>query len=178
MNILFDMDDTLVETRKWFLGFCAMIGYPVPETDAYHLETVVPARLIDFALAEAPFMLHADPVPFIKSTIRSLEFAGHVVGFCTHRGYHPEGYARSVAQLKSIGISGDLHCIDPLEYPCKLEYLDSVYAEPYVLVDDRPPNLASTHGKVIIYSRPWNKGLIGHRINDLRDLPRVLTYVA
>lgn len=178
MKILFDLDDTLVETRQWFLSYCRMMGHPVPETDLYHLESVIPAHIIDFALAEAPFMLDAKPVPFIHSTIAYLERAGHGIGFCTHRGYHPEGYERTVKQLASIGIGGDLHCICPKTYPCKLEYLDKVIGEPYVLVDDRPPNITSEFGKVIIYTRPWNKNQIGHRIQDLRDLPRVLTYVS
>jgi 5'(3')-deoxyribonucleotidase len=172
--IVFDLDDTLFETRQWFIQFLNIMGYIVPDTNLYHLETLVPAHLIEFALREAPFMVHARPAPHIHAIFSFLALRNYAVAFCTHRGYHPNGVEYSKTQLRNNGLQGELHCIDPKTYPCKLEYLDQIF-EDYVLVDDRPSNLSSANGKVIIYSRPWNLDSDHHlRIENLTQLPRLL----
>lgn len=176
--VVFDLDDTLVETRSWFHEFLTVLGYPIPQTDSYHLEKHgIPEHVIQFALNEASFMLHAKPVPFIPTMLRFLRAAGYGVAFCTHRGYHHNAKQYTFDWFQNNHLRGynDVHIIDALEYPCKLEYLDQIY-EDYVLVDDHPKNLASKKGRVVVYDRPWNKERTAIRIQDLRQLPKALEY--
>ena len=176
--VVFDLDDTLVETRQWFHGFLTILGYPIPNTDSYKLEEHgIPEHVIQFALSEASFMLQGKAVNFIHSTLAHLRAAGYVVAVCTHRAYHSKGEDFTnvwlhVNHLRDID-EQDIHVIDPAKHPCKLAYLDRLYSD-YVLVDDNPANLRSDQGRVILYDRPWNRHHTHHRIKDLRELPKLL----
>lgn len=177
--VVFDLDDTLVETRSWFNDFITMLGYPIPKTDSYHLDKHgIPEHVIQFALNEGAFMAHAKPVPFLQSTLSYLKAAGIQIAFCTHRGYHHKAadYTEAWFHINHLlGYMDNIHIIDALEYPCKLEYLDQHFDD-YVLVDDHPKNTNSKRGKVIVYDRPWNQNILARRITDLRQLPKALEY--
>ena len=60
--IVFDLDDTLFETREWFKKYLNVMGVAYPQTDDYHIEEYVDPALIKFALDQGSYMTEAEPV--------------------------------------------------------------------------------------------------------------------
>lgn len=97
--IVFDLDDTLFETREWFEKYLNVMGVAYPQTDKFHIDEFVDPKLIQFALDQGSFMTEAKPVEGAQHYINRLIAAGYTTGFCTHRGYHPKGGEKTVQGL-------------------------------------------------------------------------------
>ena len=159
--IVFDLDDTLFETREWFKKYLNVMGIEYPQTDDYHIEKYVDSGLIKFALDQGSFMTEAMPVKGAQHCINRLISAGYTTGFCTHRGYHPKAVGKTIQgfykwDLMIEGFEGVV--LDPRVYPCKMKFLDTLHSK-YVLVEDRPTAVRTAKGQVIIYDRPWNRNI-------------------
>ncbi len=173
IDIFFDMDDTLCNTRSWMEKFASILGYTKFTPDLYHIERQdVPPHIIEFALSEARFMLDAEPIDIMIPTLHLLKCRGHALHICTHRGYHDKGIEYTDRWLTDRLVREfftDIHCIDGKEHPCKLKYLDTVSSN-YKLVDDNAPNLVGENGSVVLFTRPWNAKRNGPRISSISQL--------
>ena len=159
--IVFDLDDTLFETREWFEKYLNVMGVAYPQTDKFHIDEFVDPKLIQFALDQGSFMTEAKPVEGAQHYINRLIAAGYTTGFCTHRGYHPKGGEKTIQglykwDLMIEGFEGVV--LDSKVYPCKMKFLDTLHSK-YVLIEDKPTAVRTAKGQVIIYDRPWNRNI-------------------
>ena len=159
--IVFDLDDTLFETREWFKKYLNVMGVAYPQTDKFHIDEFVDPKLIQFALDQGSYMTEAKPVEGAQHYINRLIAAGYTTGFCTHRGYHPKAGEKTIQglykwDLMIEGFEGVV--LNPKVYPCKMKFLDTLHSK-YVLVEDKPTAVRTAKGQVIIYDRPWNRNI-------------------
>lgn len=157
--VVFDLDDTLFETREWFEKYLNVMGVAYPQTDKFHIDEFVDPKLIQFALDQGSFMTEAKPVEGAQHYINRLIAAGYTTGYCTHRGYHPKAVWKTIqglykGDLMIEGFEGVV--LDPKVYPCKMKFLDTLHSK-YVLIEDNPTVVRTAKGQVIIYDRPWNR---------------------
>lgn len=171
--IVFDLDDTLFETREWFKKYFKVLGVEYPQTNEYYLDKFVDPKVIKFALDHGAFMTEADPVEGAAHYINRLVTAGYHVHYATHRGYHEKADEFTIQSLYKHGLlkSGvDLIVIDPGLCPCKMRVLDEMF-DKYVLVEDMPKGVRTCKGQTIIYDRPWNRSITNTpRISGLNGL--------
>ena len=171
--IIFDLDDTLFETRNWFRKYFAVLGIEYPQTNDYFLDKHVDPKVIKFALDHGSYMTEAEPVEGAAHYVNRLLSAGYDVHYATHRGYHGKAGELTIQSLYRHDLlkSGvDLIVIDPSQCPCKMKLLDEMF-DKYVLVEDMPKGVRTCKGQTIIYDRPWNRTLTNApRISGLGGL--------
>ena len=166
-DIVFDLDDTLFETRNWFRKYFAVLGIKYPQTNDYFLDKHVDPKVIKFALDQGSYMTEAEPVEGAAHYVNRLLSAGYDVHYATHRGYHLEAGELTIQSLYRHDLlkSGvDLIVIDPSQCPCKMKLLDEMF-DKYVFVEDMPTGVRTCKGQTIIYDRPWNR--------DITNAPRI-----
>ena len=171
--IVFDLDDTLFETRNWFRKYFTVLGIKYPQTNDYFLDKDVDPKVIKFALDCGFYMTEAEPVEGAAHYVNRLLSAGYDVHYATHRGYHEKAGELTIQSLyrhdllKSVV---SLIVIDPSRCPCKMKVLDEMF-DKYVLVEDMPKGVRTCKGQTIIYDRPWNRSITNApRISGLDGL--------
>lgn len=184
MNLVFDMDDTLVETYKIMSAVLTKLG-----VDVTHGQYFTPDNTDGkiHILLESPDLYMVNPV-IAEGAVETLSWLqhdrGHTLSICTHRGFHKEG--RKLTQdfvereLGSEGIEfNNMFVLDPAKYPCKFGFLDAVYGSGnYIIIDDRPnfTNEYTVTPNMILRDKPWNRHIDAPRFSSFKDLPTLLSY--
>ncbi|UVD32138.1 hypothetical protein [Vibrio phage phiKT1028] len=155
-HISFDMDDTLTATHSYIrdnltpttddnlaaMQECDERGHAYInaskdlQTDIYHQ-----------ILHPEEFMLKAGIARWVENhfeefceLIADLKELGHTFSICTHRGWTESGHQKTQTWLleKCLNLFEQIHCLDSKEVPCKLNYLQGIYGDRFVIVDDNP----------------------------------------
>lgn len=163
--IVFDLDDTLFDTRAEMVDCFAEFGHSVDHIKGYITKHNAPEDILLKVLSRAKFMTTGKLFEGAFDLLSRLVNSGEDVRVCTHRGYHPDGASFTHSQLLNHGILNTLipeshvYCLDPADYKDKFAFLDSVLDAPYVLVDDHPAmsGLNGLYGSLVVYDRPWNQ---------------------
>lgn len=180
MILVFDMDDTLVQTHDLMCTLLKRKG--IPTTEHYLTNENTSGKLQE--ILDNPETYMAD-VDFYDGVLETLDYLvahqGHRIAICTHRGFHAQGRTLTQDFLDSHDVPyQNLFVLDPNTHPCKMAFLDAVYGEgQYVLIDDRPnfTNVYKPIPNLILHDKPWNTHIEAPRILKFEDLPNLLSYV-
>lgn len=162
LNVYFDLDDTLLATRKVFLERFKELGCTGIPVDEY-LTNANTGGLIDYVIGDATFMteteLHVGMGDML--TILQTDYRNHVnVSFCTHRGYHPEGEFNTKVLMQRLGLKFHEEIfLNPKVHPDKLNYLKNGYFGDLMLFDDNPyyGDVHYDDPDVYLMDVPWNQ---------------------
>lgn len=175
-NIIFDMDDTLTQTSHYFAERIFKKAKQDGRDDmieAYknHIKTGGQlsfkhpdiGQYIYAELGDPSYMLNVKPTRlfnqvFITKEMRELIHKKNV-HIATHRGFqkHGEAYTRQwLCEHNADKYITDLHCLDSNDHPDKVAYLQAIYGDDFILIDDNPlHDLKVEHPenkRVIIYN--------------------------
>lgn len=184
----FDMDDTLVNTRKEIynlaMQYCLMNdlnNYFVELTDKLKAGEPVSALSLDIkelidkeVIAKRTYLSTAEPSEIcnqeLKNTLGALrnELEGVKIVICSHRGNNKEAFMSTYRWLEDNNILDYfdmIHSIDNTVHKDKIKFLKGTYPEhEVILVDDNP------------YSDDKNSVLIYDKINRYKKYEEFLTY--
>lgn len=162
INLVFDMDDTLVRTNQEIyhrLGsFYSVTSGSIAK--AFTLKNLqlegkttleLPAALKEdswnHVVSKGEFMLTAEPTrllcedrPWLENLIKLVRQTGGKTAICTHRGFHKKALEYTTRWLERHAVTSlfdHIHVIDGREIPNKIEYLEKHYSH-FKLVDDNP----------------------------------------
>ena len=144
--LFFDADDTLFATDLWMRDYVD-VNHPPHVLKAFDerremkLTSIIGASEERRILEEATFMHQAKPVAGAKFMLKVLDAVNYPYAVCTHRGYHKNGHAYTVAALSSItGRHVPVYALDM--NVSKHEYIESIIHggnsayHAYLLVED------------------------------------------
>ncbi len=160
MHLVFDMDDTLVDTDASIYqelithtAHCPILTDELTTWRELGLTTLQlsPTLLqvnIKNVLPSGTFMLGTIPSPLTACTGALHAFLdkqvelGRIPAICTHRGFHEKGRDYTHQWIETNNLSKyfaeeHIHVINPREHGNKLTYLEKHYSD-FRLVDDNP----------------------------------------
>lgn len=177
-HIFFDMDDTAFDTHNYML--CYLMNYGIyPGADSFITPESGGEPFIDM-LNDGTFMLKANMRPYFIQTVAMLVRDGFSAGICTHRGYHDKGERYTRKSLsKHLSLFDHIHCLNSVEHPDKVAFLNATYGEgTWILVDDNPVTAIRDSftrvgvnvvlpKNVLLFDKGWNKHVDHpHRISS------------
>lgn len=165
--IYWDFDDVLGKTHAQFIFLLKLLFDHDAATDVYLTPANTDGHLA-MILNKATFMRNtALDYPAWHALKGLQEYYPDIHhGLATHRGYHPDGAAHTLALLKEYEHKFDsYHFIDPaLHGKDKMVYLRALHApeDVVILVDD---NTFYEHDQypnswTVLVDRPWNKQVV------------------
>lgn len=166
----FDADDTILDTRGWFIKQAWDNGTKAhPSSLRLHRELSLPDHMLkreiqNGFLETAEFMDKTALLPYAKHLLLALIGIGVPVEIVTHRGYHPRGKELTENLLAQYGLSNvKVHAV-PTSV-CKLKFCDELTGgKPFVLFDDnydsRKPHYEGAGSplfeQLYCVTQPWN----------------------
>ena len=166
----FDADDTIFDTRGWFIKQAWDNGTSVhPSSLRLHPELSLPDHMLkreiqNGFLESAEFMDQTAMLPYAKHLLLALMAIGVPVEIVTHRGYHPKGKELTENLLAQYGLSNvKVHAVPTTV--CKLKFCDELTGgKPFVLFDDnydaRKPQYekigSPLYDQLYCVTQPWN----------------------
>lgn len=163
LNVYFDLDDTLLATRKVFLERFKELGCNGIPADEY-LTNANTGGFIDYVIGDATFMTETELHVGMSDMLAILQtdYRNHVnVSFCTHRGYHPEGEFNTKVLMQRLGLRFHEELfLDPKVYPDKLNYLKHIRSVKHLMLFDDNPYYEDVHHDdpdVFLMDVPWNQ---------------------
>jgi hypothetical protein len=174
--IVFDMDDTLFDTRAEMVACFAEFGHDLRNVPGYVTKHNAPEEILVSVLGRARFMTTGKMFDGAFDLLKRLVHAGADVRICTHRGYHADGLKHTHTQLFEHKILNTLipehhvYCLDPAQHKDKFAFLDAELKSPYVLIDDNPDLSGDRgrYGSLVVFDRPWNQ--------ESLIVPRIMGY--
>lgn len=169
--INFDLDDTLVKTRREIVAeiYTRTKGKLDLSANQEYLTDDNTDGWLGVVLENASFMRITKPCPYVIEAYKHFrDNTDFKLGVVTHRGYSDRARDLTQPMLEEHNLAFDrVVYLNPAEFPDKLAYLDTLYhGQLNILLDDRP-----THGelpvidkRVVLFHQPWNR-------NDALSLP-------
>lgn len=174
--INFDLDDTLVKTRREIVSeiYTRSKGKVDLSANQDYLTDDNTHGWLSAILEDASFMRKTKPCSYVLEAYRHFrDNTDFKVGSVTHRGYSDKAREFTEPMLEEHGIVFDrVIYLDPGEFPDKLAYLDTLYhGQLNILLDDRPTNgeLPVIDKRIVLFHQPWNR-------NDAVSLPNQYQY--
>lgn len=163
--------DFAADAHRWFcdrLGSKRVPDRPVVSWDFFAEWGLTAAEFwegIEEATRTSGLFNHFEPLPGYVEMIDSLRHAGHHVSVVTARPQWASDATTAWLERHSVVVDDIVLTSDKVAAGCDIH------------IDDGPDQIEEMHRsgrRVVVYDRPWNSHLDGHRIFDLGDFAPIV----